>query len=338
MSVTSLPHAVLQCCEALWKHGYEAYPVGGCVRDRLLGREPEDWDVTTSAIPEQVQKLFHHTVPTGIIHGTVTVVFNDMSIEVTTFRRESGYADARHPNSVSFDTDLMGDLSRRDFTINAMALGRDGRIIDPHGGRTDLRNGLIRTVGDPQKRFSEDALRILRAVRFAAQLGFSIEKETEKAMQQQSDLVDQIAAERIAGELERILCSPNPHMAKELVGLGILDRFYREWEECDWSSLAQAPATPVERWKAFCELTGFPVAALPLKRQVKMAVLHPEREIVRGLALTGKDLVLLGYRGQEIGAAQKRLAAHVRKYPQDNCPERLKEILLSAQELPEEVE
>ena len=210
MSFASIPKPVQDCCNILRAAGYEAYPVGGCVRDRLLGRVPEDWDVTVSARPEQVLSLFSHAIPTGLKHGTVTVILEDMPIEVTTFRRESGYGDSRHPDNVFFDTDLTGDLARRDFTVNAMALGENGEVIDPYGGREDIKNRLIRAVGDPRKRFSEDALRILRGVRFAAQLEFDIESETGAAMADHAALADHVAPERIKTEVEKILCSPRP--------------------------------------------------------------------------------------------------------------------------------
>lgn len=327
MSCHMIPAAVSACCTVLRGAGYAAHPVGGCVRDLLLGREPGDWDVTTSAKPEQVQALFPHTIPTGIKHGTITVVIEETAMEVTTFRRESGYGDGRHPDAVSFDTDLTGDLARRDFTVNAMALGADGDVIDPFGGRADLDDRLIRAVGEPETRFSEDALRILRGVRFAAQLGFAIEPATAAAMEQCAPLVEKVSAERIKTELEKTLCSPRPQWVGRLVELGVLDRFYNGWKPCDWDTLARTEAMPVERWRAFCCLTGFPITALPVERAVRMAVLHPEREYVKRLSLSGSDLQKMGLYGEQIGAAQRRLAAHIMEYPEDNTPERLRQLL-----------
>lgn len=327
MKTFQLPAAVQSCCDTLRRAGYAAHPVGGCVRDLLLGRVPGDWDVTTSARPEMVQGLFSHTIPTGIKHGTVTVIEDEVSIEVTTFRLESGYGDSRHPDAVSFDTDLIGDLSRRDFTINAMALDEHLDVIDPFGGKTDLEDKIIRAVGEPERRFSEDALRILRGVRFGAQLGFELHPDTEAAMEVCAPLVDRVSAERIKTEVEKILVSPNPQRVGALAALGVLNRFHRDWLPCDWKELQSAENTPVERWRAFCSLSGFPIEALPVERAVRMSILHPERDLVKSLALSGGELQELGLRGEAIGITQKRLAAHVREHPEDNTPERLRRLV-----------
>ena len=162
--------------------GYEAYLVGGCVRDMLLGREPEDWDITTSAEPAQVKAVFRRTVDTGIQHGTVTVMMGKEGYEVTTFRIDGDYTDGRHPDSVTFTPDLIEDLKRRDFTINAMAYNRERGLVDAFGGQKDLEHGVIRCVGAARERFTEDALRILRAIRFSAQLGFAVEETTYEAI------------------------------------------------------------------------------------------------------------------------------------------------------------
>ena len=172
MTWKKLSAGARECLERLKSAGYAAYPVGGCVRDVLLGREPGDVDICTAAHPEAVMALFPRAVPTGIVHGTVTIPTEDGNVEITTFRRDGDYADARHPDSVSFDAGLLEDLRRRDFTVNAMAMDSDGEVIDPLGGRKDLRSKIIRCVGEVDRRFSEDALRMLRGVRFAAQLGF----------------------------------------------------------------------------------------------------------------------------------------------------------------------
>ena len=327
MEKFQLPAAVQRCCDTLRGAGYAAHPVGGCVRDLLLGRVPEDWDVTTSALPEQVQQLFDRTIPTGLRHGTVTVVEGEMAIEVTTFRRECGYSDARHPDRVNFDTDLTGDLARRDFTINAMALEEDLGLIDPFGGQEDLKQRLIRAVGAPEVRFSEDALRILRGVRFAAQLGFAVEQATAAAMGTCAPLVDKVSAERVKAEMEKILLSRQPQWIRQLVELGVLDRFWSAWRPCDWNVLAEAEAAPIPRWQAFCALTGFPITALPVERAVRRAVLCPEHEAVKKLSLSGSALYELGLRGEQIGAAQRRLARHVLEHPEDNTPERLRLLL-----------
>ena len=157
-----IPGPVRACCAALWEAGHAAYPVGGCVRDLLLDRAPGDWDAATSALPWEVQALFPRTVPTGLRHGTVTVLLDGMPIEVTTFRGESGYSDGRHPDRVIFGVGLEADLARRDFTVNALALGPEGGVIDRFGGLSDLDGRRVRCVGDPDRRFREDALRMLR--------------------------------------------------------------------------------------------------------------------------------------------------------------------------------
>ena len=178
----NLPRKVLMIINNLQLHGYEAYAVGGCVRDSILARRPEDWDITTSARPEEIKKLFRRTVDTGIEHGTVTVLLGKDSYEVTTYRIDGAYEDSRHPKEVRFTNKLEEDLRRRDFTINAMAYNDDVRLVDAFGGMQDLNHHLIRCVGDPKERFSEDALRILRAVRFSAQLNFPIEPDTAGAI------------------------------------------------------------------------------------------------------------------------------------------------------------
>ena len=168
----ALPRKVMMIINNLQLHGYEAFAVGGCVRDSILARRPEDWDITTSARPEEIKKLFRRTVDTGIEHGTVTVLIGKDSFEVTTYRVDGAYEDSRHPKEVRFTSRLEEDLQRRDFTINAMAYNDEVRLVDVFGGMKDLNHHLIRCVGDPRERFSEDALRILRAVRFSAQLNF----------------------------------------------------------------------------------------------------------------------------------------------------------------------
>ena len=176
-----IPEQVNYILSRLNEAGYEAFVVGGCVRDALLDREPHDWDITTSALPSQVKEIFGRTIDTGLKHGTVTVMKGGEGYEVTTYRVDGVYEDGRHPKEVTFTPNLREDLQRRDFTINAMAYGVKEGLVDLFGGRQDLENGVIRAVGDPMQRFSEDALRIMRAVRFSAQLGYEIEKETLSA-------------------------------------------------------------------------------------------------------------------------------------------------------------
>ena len=198
--------------------GFEAYAVGGCVRDALLGKEPNDWDITTSAKPEETKRIFPKTIDTGIQHGTVTVMKNHVGYEITTYRIDGTYADGRHPDSVEFTSDLKEDLRRRDFTINAMAYSEETGIVDEFGGMDDLKNHVIRCVGNAMERFTEDALRILRAVRFSAQLGFEIEEETWNALSVIAPNLKNVSAERIQVELTKTLLSAHPEnllMVKE---------------------------------------------------------------------------------------------------------------------------
>lgn len=216
-----LPEKVKVIIQTLEAAGYEAYAVGGCVRDSVLGRIPADWDITTSALPEQVKELFHRTIDTGIEHGTVTVMMDKEGFEVTTYRIDGEYRDHRHPEQVNFTGELKEDLRRRDFTINAMAYNDRCGMVDAFGGIEDLKHGVIRCVGVAGERFDEDALRILRAVRFAAQLGFEIEKETADAARALAGNLKDISAERIQTELVKLLVSPHPEMLRTAYELGI---------------------------------------------------------------------------------------------------------------------
>ncbi len=325
-----VPEYVESCLERLRGAGYAAYPVGGCVRDTLLGRTPGDWDVATSATPAQVSALFPHTVPTGAKHGTVTVVLPGGTIEVTAFRREGSYADGRHPDAVTFGASLEEDLSRRDFTVNAMALGSDGQVIDLFGGQADLEGKCIRCVGDPARRFGEDALRILRGIRFAAQLGFTIEAQTAAAMESLSPNLIHVSAERLTTELDRTLASPTPHWAGEFFRLGAMERFGCPTRTADWPRLDAAEAG-APRWQALCALTGLNIAALPVPRSLRRAVQRPWEAAERSLALTGGDLYALGLRGPAIGAAQRSLAQHILTHPTDNTREILLKLLKNAE-------
>ncbi len=225
-----LPKKVTMIIQNLQLHGYEAYAVGGCVRDSILARRPEDWDITTSARPEEIKKLFKRTVDTGIEHGTVTVLIGKDSYEVTTYRIDGAYEDSRHPKEVRFTRSLEEDLWRRDFTINAMAYNDEARLVDIFGGMQDLNRHLIRCVGDPKERFSEDALRILRAVRFSAQLNFPIEPKTAEAVRELAPTLKNISAERIQAELVKLLVSPHPERIRDAYELGITKVILPEWD------------------------------------------------------------------------------------------------------------
>jgi len=216
-----MPDKVKNIIEALKQHGFEAYTVGGCVRDMVLGREPEDWDITTSATPGEVKNIFRRTIDTGIQHGTVTILIDKDHYEVTTYRLDGTYEDNRHPKEVIFTASLAEDLKRRDFTINAMAYNEQEGLIDLFGGMEDLQNGLIRCVGSAEERFNEDALRILRAVRFSAQLDFTIEGDTKRAVIGKVELLHNISAERIRVELTKLLLSNHPDRLRILYEVGI---------------------------------------------------------------------------------------------------------------------
>lgn len=200
----------------LRKNGYRGYAVGGCVRDSLLGRTPNDWDITTDALPDRVLALFPDfpVLETGLQHGTVTILIDHEPFEVTTFRIDGAYSDGRHPDSVAFTARIEDDLARRDFTVNAMAYNEEDGLIDPFGGRDDLENQIIRCVGEPARRFSEDALRLFRAVRFAAALGFSIDPDTLAALRELSPAISLVAKERIFIELKKTVAAP--HAAEAL--------------------------------------------------------------------------------------------------------------------------
>ena len=227
-----IPEKAAQVLARLQEAGYEAYVVGGCVRDSLLRRDPQDWDITTSAKPEQVKALFRRTVDTGIRHGTVTVMMDREAFEVTTYRIDGEYEDGRHPREVIFTPNLEEDLKRRDFTINAMAYSDREGLVDLFGGLKDLKSGVIRCVGDPLDRFGEDALRILRAIRFSAQLGYEIEPETLQAIRALAPTLAKISAERIHTELVKLLVSDHPEYLRIAYETGVTKVILPEFDRC----------------------------------------------------------------------------------------------------------
>ena len=238
------PDLILKTLEGA---GFAACFVGGCVRDTLLGRPVHDWDITTSALPEEIMALFPRCIPTGIKHGTVTVLLDEESFEVTTFRRDGAYHDGRHPADVVFVPDLEEDLARRDFTINAMAMHLDGRITDCFDGKADLKRGIIRCVGDPERRFREDALRMLRALRFSAQLGFQIEDDTARAIRENAGLCRLLSRERVCAEAEKTLLSPLPQTLSVMLREGLLSACGIAGDY-DLQALRTVPAEPDARW------------------------------------------------------------------------------------------
>ena len=225
-----VPEKVNTIIETLLQHGYEAYAVGGCVRDSLLGRKADDWDITTSASPYEVKALFRRTIDTGIQHGTVTVMLDKEGFEVTTYRIDGEYEDGRHPKEVLFTKNLEEDLKRRDFTINAMAYNEQTGMVDIFGGAEDLKRRLIRCVGVAGDRFDEDALRILRAFRFSAQLGFSIEEQTKEAARERAEHLKKISAERIRTELTKLLLSKHPDRLDRMRENGITQIILPEFD------------------------------------------------------------------------------------------------------------
>lgn len=217
----NMPENANRIIRTLQEAGYEAYIVGGCVRDAVLNKEPDDWDITTSAKPIEVKKLFDRTIDTGLQHGTVTVMFGKEGYEVTTYRVDGKYEDHRRPNSVTFTSNLVEDMKRRDFTINAMAYNDAEGIVDHFHGVEDLESHVIRCVGNPSERFDEDALRILRALRFSAQLDFEIDENTKEAIRNQAEFLKDISAERINVELTKLLMSDHPERLITAYELGV---------------------------------------------------------------------------------------------------------------------
>lgn len=227
-----LPDKVHKIINTLEEAGYEAYAVGGCVRDSILGREPDDWDITTSAKPEEIKRLFPRTIDTGIRHGTVTVMLDKEGFEVTTYRIDGDYEDSRHPKEVTFTANLAEDLKRRDFTINAMAYNESRGLVDLYGGLADMEAGIIRCVGDARERFTEDALRMMRAVRFSAQLGYRIDEKTREAIKALAPNLRKISAERIQTELVKLVVSPHPDYLRIAYEMCITAQVLPEFDLC----------------------------------------------------------------------------------------------------------
>lgn len=230
--VINLPEKVKYIIDRITEAGYEAYAVGGCIRDSILGREPNDWDITTSARPEQIKELFRRTIDTGIAHGTVTVMLDKEGFEVTTYRIDGEYEDHRHPKEVIFTSQLVEDLRRRDFTINAMAYNETVGLVDAFNGMKDIEQKVIRCVGCARDRFTEDALRILRAIRFSAQLGYAIEEETGQAIRELAPSLFTISAERIQTELVKLLVSSHPDYLRQAYDMHVTAVILPELDQC----------------------------------------------------------------------------------------------------------
>ena len=253
-----MPYEAEWIIKKIRERGFEAFAVGGCVRDTLLGRIPGDWDITTSARPEEVKEIFGKTVDTGLQHGTVTIIKNHRGYEVTTYRIDGEYLDGRHPDSVEFTSSLTEDLKRRDFTINAMAYSHETGIVDEFGGMEDLEKKIIRCVGRAHDRFTEDALRILRAIRFAAQLNFDIEEETYRAIADIAPNLKKVSKERIQVELTKLLLSDHPEKLLMVEETGIIpfvtedfSEAFRSWDKEKALGESKLPAEKAMRWAGF---------------------------------------------------------------------------------------
>ena len=322
MKIT-LPEQVKQIIKTLQGSGHEAYAVGGCVRDCILDKQPADWDITTSASPEQMKALFRRTIDTGIKHGTVTVLWEGMSCEVTTYRVDGEYLDGRHPEEVTFVKELSEDLRRRDFTINAMAYNDETGLVDLFGGIRDLTDGIIRCVGEPKERFSEDALRMMRAVRFAAQLSFTIDPKTEEAIKSLSPTLQRVSAERIRTELMKTLVSPHPEYLRLFYETGLTKVFLPEFDvmmatpqntvhhcysvgEHTLKVMEQVPAKPVLRLSALLHDVAKPNCRTTDETGADHFYGHPEM----GVELTGEILHRLKFDNETIRRVKQLVRWH----------------------------
>lgn len=264
----NMPANARRIIHTLQEQGFEAYIVGGCVRDAILGKEPDDWDITTSAKPEEVKALFRRTIDTGIEHGTVTVMFGKEGYEVTTYRVDGKYEDHRRPAGVTFTASLLEDMKRRDFTINAMAYNEEEGIVDHFDGIGDLQRHVIKCVGEPAERFDEDALRILRAVRFAAQLDFKIEERTQEAIRKQAVFLRDISAERIRVELTKLLVSEHPNRLLTAYELGVTAVVLPEFDK-----MMETPQNNVHHMYHVGEHTLRVVEGVPATQTLRWAAL-----------------------------------------------------------------
>jgi tRNA nucleotidyltransferase (CCA-adding enzyme) len=320
-----LPNYVYAIITSLESAGFEAYAVGGCVRDLLLGLSPSDYDIATSATPAEIKAVFERTHDTGIKHGTITVIADDIPVEVTTFRIDGEYSDNRRPDSVTFTRCLRDDLSRRDFTVNAMAYSEKTGLIDLFGGQEDLKSKLIRAVGDPHKRFSEDGLRIMRAVRFAAVYRFSIEPQTALAMEELRHLIRGIAGERIAAELNKAVMGL--YGRDKVMSLSLFfddyeraraimrrlkydnDTFYKVTTLLKYRGIVIKPCKKAVKrvLNRFGEEMFFRLADKASAELAREIIGNNECYSLKALAVKGGDLVELGYNGAQVGAQLNRL-------------------------------
>ena len=389
----SPPKYVKQILITLQSRGHLAYLVGGCVRDIVMDTEPQDWDICTSALPEQVLELFPGSRPTGIKHGTVTVVIGSRTAEVTTFRTEEDYRDHRRPEAVHFVSDLISDLSRRDFTMNAIALSADGLIADPYGGIEDIEKRVIRCVGEPERRFNEDALRMFRALRFSAKLGFTVDYETLSGIEKCAGTAELLAPERVRDELEKILLTQRPETVGAAIGFGLLKRYLpcAGGKMPDFVKIAELPRKALPRWAAFSVMlyrAGFirsvdefllslrldgrtvrcctdadeilsgelpkdklgwkkllnrcgvdsvscaasvceAVLGISCEKELRAVLKSGECFSLKHLAVTGDDLLELGFSGAALGEMLGFMLDYVMEYPERNRRETLLELAYS---------
>lgn len=279
-----LPGYIVYILSRLETSGHEAFLAGGCVRDCIMGRAPHDWDITTSAMPEEVMAVFPHTAPTGIKYGTVTVLTEEGSAEVTTFRCDGVYSGHRRPENVEFVHSLAEDLKRRDFTINAMAMDKSGALTDLFGGVEDIKRRVIRCVGEPERRFSEDALRMFRAIRFSAVLGFEIESDTRSAIESCAGLAVSLSGERVRDELEKTIMSETPEKVADIIRLGLMTAYglsaASAADDKLFYRIGLLPKEPRLRWSGLCAAVCREAGAA----ERLLSGLRLDRETIRGAA------------------------------------------------------
>lgn len=323
-----MPQDVVEIIQGLCSHGFAAYAVGGCVRDTLLGVEPKDWDITTSASPVQVKEIFGHTLDTGIEHGTVTIMRGKIGYEVTTYRIDGKYSDGRHPDQVKFTPNLFEDLRRRDFTINAMAYSDETGLVDEFCGMEDLEKKVVRCVGEAKERFQEDALRMLRAIRFSAQLGFTIESDTWQAMIQMAKNLSLVSKERILVELTKTICSSHPEMVKKIFDSGLhkeIGQHFSLLSARDAEVMALSGQLPEEKHLRF---------ALLFKNQSGEEAKAILKELKADNDTIKKVKILVEYIDRKLPRNEKKM----RQTLSEIGPERVRDWILLKKVLGEEVE
>ena len=343
--------------KALQKNGFEAYLVGGSVRDFIMNIPPKDFDITTNAKPEEVQKVFEKTIDTGANFGTITVLINKVQIEVTTYRIDGEYKNNRHPEGVAFTQDLIEDLKRRDFTINSIAYDGEENFIDPFGGIKDIKAKIIKGVGEPEKRFREDALRLIRAIRFSCQLNFEIEEETFIALKKTAHLIENISAERVREELKKIILSDFLHNMKllkflnieldykkienapkdletRLYLLGIKDDYMmklkfsnREIKNVMNLHLSTIPSNEYEAKKLINKFGIENFNKLKKLHDLSFKNIENNPIFLKDLKITGKDIEALGIKGKEVGSLLKLCLDAVHRNPLDNEKIKLLEVI-----------